>query len=485
MSGEEARVNWHALDMQEVFQRQESGPDGLGGAEAAERLEAVGANTLEAEEDVSPWELFWRQVHNPLIYLLLGAAALSLAAGKTVDAGVIAGVVVLNTVLGFVQEWRAEGALAALRQMAAPHAVVVRDGEPQKIEAGEVVPGDVLELETGDRVAADARLLSSDDMHVNESALTGESEPAAKDPGRVDADTPMGDRRNMVWMSTSVTGGRGRALVVATGMRSEMGQIAGEVRGAEREQQAAQRIRTRRLCQSRLHHGPRRRPLPAHHHLGRNADLQLQVLPGHRQPHRRRPRPRTRRQPGPLPRPNPRHMERNLTHGMESTSSNGSKIRAYLDIETTGLSRDLSEITVVGIAVERDGQIRATRQFDTITDEWILESLHGVDELYTYNGSRFDLPMIKAKLKLDLKQSVKHTDLMYACWKHDLKGGLKAVEKKIGITRDLPDMDGYMAVVLWWQYKNNADPSALKTLLKYNEEDVVNLDALRRKLGVD
>ncbi|HPD47323.1 MAG TPA: ribonuclease H-like domain-containing protein [Anaerohalosphaeraceae bacterium] len=170
---------------------------------------------------------------------------------------------------------------------------------------------------------------------------------------------------------------------------------------------------------------------------------------------------------------------------MDGQASNGAKIRAYLDIETTGLSRDLSEITVVGIAVEHDGRIRISRQVDTITDAWILETLRGVDELYTYNGSRFDLPMIKAKLKLDLKQSVKHTDLMYACWKQDLKGGLKAVEKKIGIPRKLPDVDGYTAVLLWWQYKNNADHNALKTLLDYNEEDVVNLRILRQKLGVD
>ena len=172
--------------------------------------------------------------------------------------------------------------------------------------------------------------------------------------------------------------------------------------------------------------------------------------------------------------------ERLKAHGWPSEQR--CKIRAYLDIETT--PQPISAITVVGIAVEHDGRI-ISRQVDTITDAWILETLRGVDELYTYNGSRFDLPMIKAKLKLDLKQSVKHTDLMYACWKQDLKGGLKAVEKKIGIPRKLPDVDGYTAVLLWWQYKNNADHNALKTLLDYNEEDVVNLRILRQKLGVD
>lgn len=227
--------HWHALDAEDALAQVQSSKDGLTRDQAGQRLRERGPNTLEAEEGVSPWGLLARQVHNPLIYLLLAAAGVSLLAGKTIDAAVIAGVVVLNTILGFVQEWRAEGALAALRGMAAPHARVLRDGREQDIEAHDVVPGDVLVLETGDRVAADARLLSSDDLRVDESALTGESEPTVKEPGQVDADTPLGDRRNMVWMSTSITGGRGRAVVVETGMQTEMGEIAGEVRATGRE----------------------------------------------------------------------------------------------------------------------------------------------------------------------------------------------------------------------------------------------------------
>ena len=160
------------------------------------------------------------------------------------------------------------------------------------------------------------------------------------------------------------------------------------------------------------------------------------------------------------------------------------KVRAYLDIETTGFSRSYCDLTVVGIAVERAGVIEVARQVDAISAKWILKALAGVDELYTYNGSRFDLPFIKAKLNLDLKAHFKHTDLMYTCWKQDLKGGLKAVEKKLGIKRQLPDMDGFMAVKLWWRYKNSHNRQALATLLKYNEEDVVNLDTLRRILKV-
>lgn len=161
------------------------------------------------------------------------------------------------------------------------------------------------------------------------------------------------------------------------------------------------------------------------------------------------------------------------------------KVRAYFDIETTGLSRKHCDLTVVGFALERDGEITVHQQVDYITEDWIVKTLVGVDEMYTYNGSRFDLPFIKEKLALDLKKLVKHTDLMYTCWKQDLKGGLKAVERKIGIKRQLPDVDGFMAVKLWWAYKNRKDNDALKKLLKYNAEDVVNLDMLRKKLGVE
>jgi P-type Ca2+ transporter type 2C len=235
MSDQTASVNWHTLDEDELFERLESSKEGLSGEEAKQRFAKTGPHSLEAEEGTSPLKLLARQVHNPLIYLLAGAAVLSLFVGHRVDAAVIAGVIVLNSLLGFFQEWRAEGALEALREMAAPHARVLRAGNPADIEADQVVPGDVLLLETGDRVAADARLISGDNLRLDESALTGESQPVAKEPGQVDEDTPMADRQNMVWMSTSVTAGRGRAVVTETGMRTEMGRIAGEVRATGRE----------------------------------------------------------------------------------------------------------------------------------------------------------------------------------------------------------------------------------------------------------
>ena len=162
------------------------------------------------------------------------------------------------------------------------------------------------------------------------------------------------------------------------------------------------------------------------------------------------------------------------------------KIRAYLDIETTGLSFCFSEITVIGVAVEHCADLRVTQLVgQEISDLKVFEILAGVEELYTYNGSRFDLPFIKAALRIDLKTRFRHRDLMYDCWRNNLKGGLKVVEQTLGINRKLKNIDGRMAVKLWWHYKNNNNPNALKTLLDYNAEDIINLKALRQILRVN
>ena len=161
------------------------------------------------------------------------------------------------------------------------------------------------------------------------------------------------------------------------------------------------------------------------------------------------------------------------------------KVRAYLDIETTGLSRDLCEMTVVGIGVEQNRKVQVRQLVgDEITRRRIIRALKGVNEIYTYNGSRFDLPFIEALLGIDLEERFLHRDLMYDCWKRKLKGGLKVVERKLKIKRHLLHIDGFMAVKLWWAYINDNERWALEALLEYNREDVVNLRALRRKLGV-
>jgi uncharacterized protein YprB with RNaseH-like and TPR domain len=162
------------------------------------------------------------------------------------------------------------------------------------------------------------------------------------------------------------------------------------------------------------------------------------------------------------------------------------KRRAYLDIETTGLSRDYCDITVIGIAFENRRRCEVVQFIgDGISDVGLLESLSGADEIYTYNGSRFDLPFIRGKLHVDLGKKFSHRDLMYDCWKRDLKGGLKVVERKLEIARNSKGIDGFAAVRLWWSYINNNDEGALKRLLEYNKEDTINLKVLREKLGVD
>jgi uncharacterized protein len=156
---------------------------------------------------------------------------------------------------------------------------------------------------------------------------------------------------------------------------------------------------------------------------------------------------------------------------------------AYIDIETTGLSYGASEITVVGIYLCR-GEEAEFIQFvgRDISADAIIEALEGVDVIYTYNGSRFDLPFIQSQLGIDLLTSFRHRDLMYDCWRKNLYGGLKGVERQIGISRKLPDMNGWEAVRLWWQYVDSFDLDALKKLCDYNKEDVVNLKTLKDRL---
>jgi len=159
--------------------------------------------------------------------------------------------------------------------------------------------------------------------------------------------------------------------------------------------------------------------------------------------------------------------------------------RGYLDIETTGLSSAFSELTVIGIGFEK-GPNRKFIQLigENISSSDLLKALKGVDVLYTYNGSRFDLPFIRNKLGTDLKVCVKHIDLMYDCWQQNLYGGLKKVEKALGITRQIEGIDGKMAVWLWYDYINKGNKKSLELLLGYNKEDVFNLSILRRKLKV-
>jgi Ca2+-transporting ATPase len=201
---------------------------GLSAAEAARRLAADGPNELPAGQGISPWRIFCAQFKSTVIWILIVAGVLSAVLGEAMEAGAILAVVVLNAVIGFYQEFKAGRSIAALQLLTAPQAKVWRDGQIVSLPATGLVVGDVLALEAGDLVAADARLLATASLKCIESALTGESEAVKKRPATLErSDMPLGDRANLVFMGTSVAAGTGQAVVVATAMQTELGRIAG------------------------------------------------------------------------------------------------------------------------------------------------------------------------------------------------------------------------------------------------------------------
>ncbi|UFS71963.1 cation-translocating P-type ATPase [Geomonas sp. RF6] len=235
-------MEWYQLQLDQVFNSLESTPTGLSSAEAAKRLALHGPNLLTASKRKTPLLLFLNQFKDFLIVVLIVAAVVAGAIRETVDSVVILAIVVVNAVIGFLQEYRAERAMEALKQMAAPQATAVRDGSPSIIAAAELVLGDVVLLEAGDMVAADLRLLEATRLTVVEAALTGESVPILKDAiARSEGNLPLGDRKNLCFKGTVVTNGKGRGMVVATGMQTELGKIAKMLEGEEALQTPLQR----------------------------------------------------------------------------------------------------------------------------------------------------------------------------------------------------------------------------------------------------
>ncbi|MCX6629369.1 MAG: cation-transporting P-type ATPase, partial [Candidatus Solibacter sp.] len=213
---------------------------GLSSPEAQARQERDGPNELETEGAAPAWRQFLAQFKDALVLLLVAAAVISCAVWAVerdtslpYEGLVIITIVLLNAILGFVQQGRAEKALAALRSMAAPEAGVVRDGEQRRLATRELVPGDLLVINEGDTISADARLIEVVELQTLEASLTGESVPVSKSPGPVDHFAGIGDRLNMVFAGTTVSHGHGRAIVTATGMGTELGQIAGMLRAAK------------------------------------------------------------------------------------------------------------------------------------------------------------------------------------------------------------------------------------------------------------
>ena len=217
----------HTQPVETVLSRLSSSPAGLTGAEAARRLAEYGPNEIGVAEGTSPWTLLLEQFKNVLIVILLVATALSAFLGHGLEAIAIAVIVIFAVLLGFIQEYRAERAIEALRQMAAPTATVLREGQENEVPARELVPGDVILLAAGDKVPGDLRLLEAINLKIDEAALTGESVAVEKHiESLADLDLPVGDRKNMAYAGTAATYGRGRGVVVATGRGTEFGTIA-------------------------------------------------------------------------------------------------------------------------------------------------------------------------------------------------------------------------------------------------------------------
>ena len=231
-----AQNRWYAMPAEAVLKELDTSAQGLRREEAARRLETYGPNTLKEEKKISPWQILFGQFKNFLIILLIAATVISLFLGETLDAIVIFAIVIASALLGFYQEFRAEKAMEALKAMSSPTAAVLRDGEEIDIPSADVVPGDIMLLTAGDRMPADGRLIEAINTRIDEASLTGESTAVSKNAQTVYAeDTPLGDRKNLVFATTIMTYGRARAVVTGTGMETEIGRIAKMLHDVEEE----------------------------------------------------------------------------------------------------------------------------------------------------------------------------------------------------------------------------------------------------------
>ena len=223
---------WHIMDPAEALRALASGEAGLSAAQAGERLRLYGPNAIRKKPKDSVVQLLWRQINNPLIWVLLASAGVAMALGKLTDGLVVLAVVVINAVIGFIQEFKASRAIEALSGMVPRNATVIRDGRKVTVPAAELTPGDLVLLEAGDSVPADMRILSLRNLQVEEATLTGESAPVEKSSAPVAADTVLGDRTCMAYSGTLVTSGTATAVVTGTGMATELGRISGMLESA-------------------------------------------------------------------------------------------------------------------------------------------------------------------------------------------------------------------------------------------------------------
>jgi len=227
---------WHAMETDEALQALRADLGGLSAEEAERRLREFGYNELVERKRVTALQIFLRQFKDIFVIMLLIATAISFLIGEILDASTIAAIVVLNSIVGLVQEYRSEKAMEAMKKLTTPKTRVLRNGGEAIIPAREVVPGDIVLLEAGDRVPADGKLLEVVDFKTDEAVLTGESTPVNKELGIVEEKTPVADRKNSVFMATHITYGRGKAVITSTGMNTEFGKIAEMVQTMEEEE---------------------------------------------------------------------------------------------------------------------------------------------------------------------------------------------------------------------------------------------------------
>jgi len=227
---------WHSKKSEQVLSELRVDQQGLSSEEAKRRLDEFGYNELKEKKKVTPIQIFLRQFKDIFVIMLLAATAISFLIGETVDAITIAVIVILNSVVGFIQEYRSEKAMEAMKKLTAPKARVIRDGNEMLVDAREIVPGDIVLLEAGDRVPADGRLIETVDLKADEAVLTGESTDVTKNLCLLKEEAPIADRKNSVFMATHMTYGRGKAVITATGMKTEFGKIAEMVQTMETEE---------------------------------------------------------------------------------------------------------------------------------------------------------------------------------------------------------------------------------------------------------
>ncbi|MFP4006150.1 MAG: calcium-translocating P-type ATPase, PMCA-type [Candidatus Hadarchaeia archaeon] len=235
------KEDWHTLTPKRVLKVLDGSQYGLKNEEAEKRLEKYGVNEIEKGEGASLLEVFLAQFKDFFILILIIAAIISFLIGNQIDSALIISIVAANGAFGFAQDWKAEKAIQALKEMASPRTIVLRDGEKTEIDSKEVVPGDIVILTQGSSVPADCRLLKQQCLEVDESALTGESLPVEKETEILEEDTPLAERTNMVYKDTHALNGRGKAVVVETGMETEIGKIATQLQEVEEEDTVFQR----------------------------------------------------------------------------------------------------------------------------------------------------------------------------------------------------------------------------------------------------